>query len=277
MGQASSAVAQACVLEAAQESRNHRYQNRRRPIPFRRSEAHAPREVLAVASRSTVRPGARARSRGGPGCAACRGGSSPAGGTPSAIRSGSGDTASPSRAAYRGRRFVAPVVHPAVPAGRDARGIGDAVVDDPAPGAVLVAVVAVALLVLAHGDALSPRPEARAEGLAVPPSEELEKEGFHRCRSIARDGVCKCRPERQKRRRPFPDAALIGAMVAPSFRRSSSAATSRSSSACSDRPPAREPRAAGEEEPRPRCARRAPRAGAQAPPRARACPPVPRA
>ena len=74
-----------------------------------------------------------------------------------------------------GRRDVGALVHPAVPAGRDARGLCLAVVDDPAPVALLLAVIAVAEFVVADELAGPPGPEARAERLPVPPGEELQQ------------------------------------------------------------------------------------------------------
>src|SRR6266852_9842800 len=85
------------------------------------------------------------------------------------------------------RRHVDGVVHPAVPRRRDAACLGRAVIDHPAPleverGIDLAAsgpIIAVALFVLADQLAEPPGPQLGAKGLAVPPSEELEKELFH--------------------------------------------------------------------------------------------------
>jgi hypothetical protein len=87
-----------------------------------------------------------------------------------------------------GGRDVDGVVQPAVPAGRDRRGLDRAVIDDPATldaeglvlGATLGAVIDVAELVLADLLAEAPGVEARAEGLAVPPSEDLKQGLVHR-------------------------------------------------------------------------------------------------
>src|SRR5712692_5747433 len=84
-------------------------------------------------------------------------------------------------------RHVDRVVQPAVPGRRHARGFGEAVIDHPAPLeaqaridlAATRAVVAVAEFVLADELAVEPGPQLRAEGLAVPPSKEFEKEIFH--------------------------------------------------------------------------------------------------
>src|SRR6185436_12201325 len=84
------------------------------------------------------------------------------------------------------------MMHPAVPAGRDARRLGLAVIDHPTAPAAALAVVAVAALVLADELALPPRPQARAECRPVPPGEELQKESFHRtgaCRGFARSRI----------------------------------------------------------------------------------------
>src|SRR6185437_11172350 len=85
------------------------------------------------------------------------------------------------------RRHVGDVVDPAVPARRNPRRLGIAVIDHPAPLEMqrrvdlpaLGAIIAVALLVLADELAEPPGPQLRAEGLAVPPREELEQELFH--------------------------------------------------------------------------------------------------
>jgi hypothetical protein len=77
------------------------------------------------------------------------------------------------------RRRVGPIVQPAVPAGRDGRGLDRTVVDDPPTLAVALAVVAVAGLVLADKLALAPGPQPGAQSHAVPPREELDKKSLH--------------------------------------------------------------------------------------------------
>src|SRR5262245_61572932 len=80
------------------------------------------------------------------------------------------------------------MVHPAVPAGADGRRLGIAVIDHPAPVktehridlAALAAVVAIAALVLADELAVERGPDLGAEGLAVPPGEDAQKECFDR-------------------------------------------------------------------------------------------------
>ena len=73
-------------------------------------------------------------------------------------------------------------MHPAMPAGRNARGLRAAVVDHPAPRAAFriraAFVIDIALLVLADRLAVPPRVEARAQRLAVPPGEELQEKVF---------------------------------------------------------------------------------------------------
>src|SRR5205085_11650514 len=81
------------------------------------------------------------------------------------------------------RRDVDRVMDPAVPFRRDARGLGIAVIDHPAPleterridRATAGAVVAVALIVGADQFAEPPGPELRAKGLAAPPGEEFQE------------------------------------------------------------------------------------------------------
>src|SRR5207237_9028777 len=86
----------------------------------------------------------------------------------------------------------------AVPGRRHHRRLGETFIDHPAPLhvergvdlAVARAVVAVAELVAADLFAIKPRPELRAEGLAVPPGEEAQEKNFHRrmfgeCRRLA--------------------------------------------------------------------------------------------
>src|SRR5262245_36905854 len=71
-----------------------------------------------------------------------------------------------------------------MPAWRHLRGLGQAVVDHPAPldpdGLVLAAptIVLVAEIVGADVLAVEPRPDLRAKSLAVPPGEESEEEVF---------------------------------------------------------------------------------------------------
>jgi hypothetical protein len=80
------------------------------------------------------------------------------------------------------------VMQPAVPAGRDGRGLDRAVIDHPAAldaerlvfHAALGAVVDIAELVLADLLAEAPGVEPRADGLAVPPGEDLEQGLGHR-------------------------------------------------------------------------------------------------
>src|SRR5579883_22566 len=89
--------------------------------------------------------------------------------------------------AVLGRRGVDGVMQPAMPGRRDAAGLGQAVIDDPAPlemqGRIDLAaaspVIAIALLVLADQFAEPVGPELGAEGLTVPPGEEFEQELFH--------------------------------------------------------------------------------------------------
>src|SRR5690606_18851123 len=82
------------------------------------------------------------------------------------------------------RRDIGAVVHPAMPAGRDRRGFGIAVVNHPAartPFGILAAlVIAVAEFVSADLGAVAPCVEARAQRLAVPPRKELREKGLHR-------------------------------------------------------------------------------------------------
>ena len=75
-----------------------------------------------------------------------------------------------------GRRVLPGVVQPAVPFGRHPARLGLAVVDHPAPAAVGGLVVDVALGVLADAPALAPGVELRAQGVAVPPGEDLGQE-----------------------------------------------------------------------------------------------------
>src|SRR5829696_1660906 len=86
------------------------------------------------------------------------------------------------------RGHVAVVAHPGAPAGRHLRGIGIAVIDNPAAlGAHIrvdrlrldITVVGIAELVRAHEHALAPGEESGAEGLSVPPGEELGEKLFH--------------------------------------------------------------------------------------------------
>ena len=78
------------------------------------------------------------------------------------------------------RRDIDAVMHPAMPAGRDRRAFGIAVVDHPAAGAAVrigaAFVIDVAGLVLADALAVAPGVEAGAERLAVPPGEKLRPE-----------------------------------------------------------------------------------------------------
>src|SRR3954454_20792998 len=85
------------------------------------------------------------------------------------------------------RRNVDDMMNPAMPLRRDARGLDDAVVDDPASLKAerridLSAdgpVVTVALLVRADQFPEAPGPQLRAEGLAIPPGEHLQQKLFH--------------------------------------------------------------------------------------------------
>src|SRR6478736_5149355 len=94
--------------------------------------------------------------------------------------------------AFLGRRDVDGVVQPAVPAGRDLGSLGLALVDHPAAldAERLVlhpacgAVIDIAELVLAHLFAEAPGVEARADGLAVPPGEDLQQPVLHRRQSM---------------------------------------------------------------------------------------------
>src|SRR4051794_9980599 len=94
-----------------------------------------------------------------------------------------------------GRRHVDDVMHPAVPARRNAACLGKPIIDHPAPLeaerrvdlSAAGAVVAVALLVLADQLAVPAGPELGAKGLAIPPGEELEKELFHAARALLRE------------------------------------------------------------------------------------------
>src|SRR3546814_6183948 len=81
------------------------------------------------------------------------------------------------------RGNVGAVVHPAVPARRDGRGLGVTVVDHPAArnakGRVRPLVIDIAELVLADLLAEAPGKEAGADGLSIPPGEYLREEIFH--------------------------------------------------------------------------------------------------
>src|SRR5207237_3022023 len=80
------------------------------------------------------------------------------------------------------------LMKPAMPGRRPPRRLGITVIDHPAPleaerridRAALGAEIAVALLVGAHQFTEPPGPQLGAEGLAVPPCEELEQKQFHR-------------------------------------------------------------------------------------------------
>ncbi len=80
------------------------------------------------------------------------------------------------------------MAQPGTPAGRHLRGVGLAVIDDPAAlGAHIgvdrlgldIAVVLVAELVRANELPLAPGEESGADGLSVPPGEELGEKLFH--------------------------------------------------------------------------------------------------
>src|SRR5205823_11431989 len=91
-----------------------------------------------------------------------------------------------------GRREIDNVMQPAMPGWRHPAGFGIAVVDHPATLetegrvdlAAVGAVVAVALLVYADQFAEAPRPQLRAERLAIPPGEEFEQKLFHKARPV---------------------------------------------------------------------------------------------
>src|SRR6478735_9381116 len=81
------------------------------------------------------------------------------------------------------RRNVDAVMHPAMPAGRNARGFCNAVINHPTPRAAFrigaAFIVDVARLILTDALAVPPGMETRAKRLAVPPSEELDDKVFH--------------------------------------------------------------------------------------------------
>src|SRR5271166_6716517 len=88
---------------------------------------------------------------------------------------------------FRGRGRIDGVMQPAVPAGRRHRGLGEAVVDDPAPLeakrwvdlAAPAAIIGVAELIVANQLAVKAGVEQRVEGRAVPPGEPAQEKLFH--------------------------------------------------------------------------------------------------
>src|SRR3954454_16981131 len=86
------------------------------------------------------------------------------------------------------RRNVMRMGQPGAPGRRHARGLGDTVIDDPAPlvahrGVDLMppgAIILVAELVRADELALAPRIKIRAPGLTVPPGQAAQKNLFER-------------------------------------------------------------------------------------------------
>ena len=88
---------------------------------------------------------------------------------------------------FQRRRRIHDMVHPAVPARRNQRGLGDPFIDHPAAVetkrridfAVPGSVVTIAEFVFTNELAIEPSPQLRSEGLTVPPSEQTKQEGFH--------------------------------------------------------------------------------------------------
>src|SRR5690348_14638179 len=87
-------------------------------------------------------------------------------------------------------------MQPSMPGRRHGRRLGIASVDHPAPLdmqrrinlTTARSVVAVAEFVFADGLAIHPGPELGAEGLRIPPGEDLEQETFHRAHIAFRRG-----------------------------------------------------------------------------------------
>src|SRR6476620_11180982 len=88
---------------------------------------------------------------------------------------------------FFGRREIDGVMDPAMPGWRYTRRLGITVIDHPAALeaerrvylAAARAIIAIALLVLSDQFAEPPRPQLRAERLAIPPGEEFEQKLFH--------------------------------------------------------------------------------------------------
>src|SRR5687767_3268509 len=76
----------------------------------------------------------------------------------------------------RGGGLIDDLVHPTIPAWRNGRGFGVAVIDDPAPRAVFFLVVAVAELVFTDEGTHPRGVKPRAERRAVPPSENVREQ-----------------------------------------------------------------------------------------------------
>src|SRR5262245_26522169 len=80
-------------------------------------------------------------------------------------------------------RCVHPVMDPAVPAWRDCRGFGVAIIDHPpafaAFGIKRPLIVDVAELIFADLRTLAPGEKTRTQRLSIPPCEKLSQEGFH--------------------------------------------------------------------------------------------------
>src|SRR5215210_7161183 len=99
-------------------------------------------------------------------------------------------------------------MQPAMPGRRHARSFCITPIDHPTaieaecrvdPPAAC-AEIAVAELVFADEFAIAPGPQLGAEGLAVPPGEQPQEEGFHKA-SVARDrGTCHPHPLMSRRR-----------------------------------------------------------------------------
>lgn len=88
---------------------------------------------------------------------------------------------------FLARGYVDRIMQPAVPAGRNGRGLGIAIIDHPAAldadgriyFAATRAIIAIAVLIFTHEFAMKARGPQGAEGCAVPPGKDAQQEIFH--------------------------------------------------------------------------------------------------